>query len=149
MSESERAALSQHLAQCEDCRSYQLALPEVAAAIRAEADSVSLPDVAAEWSTLQSRLNSPARSSTGKRRLSAPVLWLGAPLAAAAGLAFLFINPSQETTVKETALSDDTMVTHVDYVKSGDPNASTMVYVDQDSGWLVVWATNSSHSRNG
>ena len=36
-----------------------------------------------------------------------------------------------------------------DFVEAGDPNASTMVYVDKDSGWLVVWATDVDAQTRG
>ena len=36
---------------------------------------------------------------------------------------------------------DPSIIAGADYVEAGDPNASTMVYVDKESGWLVVWAT--------
>ena len=36
---------------------------------------------------------------------------------------------------------DPSIIAGADYVEAGNPNASTMVYVDKESGWLVVWAT--------
>ena len=45
--------------------------------------------------------------------------------------------------------SPDTAAAHVDYVIPGDPAASTMVYVDQDSGWLVVWAESAPPDSKG
>ena len=32
-------------------------------------------------------------------------------------------------------------VAQAEYVEAGNVDASTIVYVDKDSGWLVVWAT--------
>jgi len=36
---------------------------------------------------------------------------------------------------------DPSIIAGADFVEAGDPNASTVVYVDKESGWLVVWAT--------
>ena len=80
-------------------------------------------------------------------------MWMSHPfrlLAAAAALALIFVTPSQTTTAtNDLEARSDSGITHVDYVESGDPNASTMVYVDQDSGWLVVWTSNSRAITNG
>ncbi|MEN9403282.1 MAG: hypothetical protein RL091_1985, partial [Verrucomicrobiota bacterium] len=40
-------------------------------------------------------------------------------------------------------------VARAEYVEAGDVNASTMVYVDKESGWLVVWATNVDTKTSG
>lgn len=90
---------------------------------------------------MQGRLSAPPLP---RKRTLAPVLWLGAPLAAAAAVMLAWIGGGQ---VSPTAR--ETTVTHVDYVITGNPAASTMVYVDQDSGWLVVWASAPAEDHNG
>jgi hypothetical protein len=42
--------------------------------------------------------------------------------------------------------SESAMAVHADYVEAGNPAASTMVYVDKESGWLVVWAADAGNS---
>ena len=90
---------------------------------------------------MQARLVAPTKR---RKRTLALVLWLSAPLAAAAAIMFAFLS------VKPTPPARlEAPVTHVDYVVTGDPTASTMVYVDEDSGWLVVWAESAPIGRNG
>jgi hypothetical protein len=67
------------------------------------------------------------------------VFWLGLPLAAAAAVAFVFLNP--QTSAPETARAE--------FVETGETAGSTMVYVDKESGWLVVWAAEPSREQNG
>ena len=64
-----------------------------------------------------------------------------------------FVNP----TSAPVAMPPSPMATEVataevaraDYVEAGDTNASTMVYVDKDSGWLVVWASDADTKTSG
>lgn len=141
--ETKRAELAQHLASCPDCRRYQAQLAHVQTAVRTAATAIELPDVNEEIRRVQARLVAP--TSRRKRRVLAPVLWLGAPLAAAAALAVVFFNGSQ-TAPSNSPIGESQ--TQVDYVVPGDPAASTMVYVDQDSGWLVVWASTPPLNHN-
>ncbi len=150
LTDQERAALPAHLSQCPACRDFAQQLPKLSSAIRAESDAIRVPDAAAEWAQLQTRINASTPRVAIIRRIPSRVWWLGAPLAAAAALALIFVTPSQTTTAtNDLEARSDSGITHVDYVESGDPNASTMVYVDQESGWLVVWTSNSRAITNG
>jgi len=168
---AERAALSDHAATCPACRELRTRLTASLEAYKSGLARVPVPDVDEAWRDLRAQLHAPA-AGRGKKRPLAPVIWFGAPLAAAAALAFVFIlggRPSasrlpfpasaQIAAVSETppppppppapALAapvpyqpyDPSIIAGADYVEAGDPNASTMVYVDKESGWLVVWAT--------
>lgn len=85
---------------------------------------------------MQARLSTPASQ---RKRTLAPILWLSAPLAAAAAIMLALLSG-----IQIPFTTPDVPTTHVDYVVAGDPSASTVVYLDQDSGWLVVWASSSS-----
>jgi hypothetical protein len=58
-------------------------------------------------------------------------------LAAAAALAFVVYQPAV------TSRSDLGPAASAEFVETGSPTASTMVYLDKESGWLVVWAADN------
>lgn len=126
-----------HVAACPDCRRLQADLATMRETWKADTAQVAIPDELAAWEELRPLLSQPARRP--KRRL-APLFWIGAPLAAAAAFAFVIWNPVAPTG------SESALAVHADYVEAGNPAASTMVYVDKDSGWLVVWAADAGTS---
>ncbi|MBI2518335.1 MAG: zf-HC2 domain-containing protein [Opitutae bacterium] len=135
---TQHAELARHVAACPACRQLRADLAEAAAALRADVSGVRVPDAGQEWRVLQGKLPATAGSSAKRRRL-APVIWFGAPLAAAAALAFAYFGLRTEPRHAEfvAPLAD---TARADFVEVADAKASTMVYVDKDSGWLVVWA---------
>jgi len=180
---TERAALSDHLATCPACRELRTRLAASLKAYHASAATVRVPDVDEAWREVQARLHAP---TAGKKHPLAPVIWFGAPLAAAAALAFVFLaggspfsrhagGEAQERvgiasaelpppppppppaspaarSVTPAHLStpyDPSIIAGADYVEAGNPNASTMVYVDKESGWLVVWVTDVDAGPRG
>ena len=126
-----------HVAVCPDCRRLQADLAAMRETWKTDTARVAVPDGQAAWEELRPSLSQPARRS---RRRLAPLLWISAPLAAAAAFAFVLLNPAAPTG------SESAMSVHADYVEAGNPAASTMVYVDKESGWLVVWAADSGNS---
>ncbi len=101
--------------------------------LRTDAARVTVPDVDAEWRLLHARLNAP------RRRTLAPVTWIGLPLAAAAAVALaFFVTRPAPSTVAGAAVAS------VDYVDVAGRDATPVVYVDNDSGMLVVWAVDNS-----
>ncbi len=126
-----------HVAACPDCRRLQADLAMMRASWRADTAQVAIPDENAAWEKLRPLLSQPAKRTP--RRL-APLLWISAPLAAAAAFAFVMLNPAAPTA------GENSIAVHADYVEAGNPAASTMVYVDKESGWLVVWAVDSGTS---
>ncbi len=143
----QRAALSDHVATCPACAQLRTRLHTALDTYKADVAAIPVPDTNQAWRDLQSRLHKPAR-----KRPLAPVIWFGAPLAAAAALTFAFFvtRPITSTPSGELALTpvyDPSMIAGADYVEAGDPNASTMVYVDKESGWLVVWATDATDTK--
>jgi len=143
---AQHASLEEHLATCPMCRQSRSALAETLQSIRADAAAVALPNVDDEWRTLRARID---RESAGpkKSRTLAPVWWFAAPLAAAAAIALSFFAGHPFLAPGETDSSAD--VASAEFVEAGDSDASTMVYVDKDSGWLVVWATNAQSEASG
>lgn len=148
---AEHTALSAHLAGCAVCRNFKSRLDEIPDLVRADAAAVPVPDAAMAWRRLQSHLQ--VRPARPRRRSVNPLWWVGAPLAAAAAVAFAFISqlPSRPASAPKAAAAGPAApaVTQVDYVEAGDPNAATMVYVDKPSGWLVVWASDAAVKDQG
>ena len=122
------AALTAHLAGCTTCAAKRARVAEAALFLKTEAANVPVPDADAEWSRLQARRNT-ERTKPAKKHPLAPVIWFGAPLAAAAALALAFLITRPPTASPEEA-------------------TATIAYVDKESGWLVVW-TAESGGNNG
>lgn len=134
LSVAQCTALAKHLAVCPACRQAQAAFFDLIDTWRNEAGSVPVPPAAEAWARVRAGRLAPHR----KHRPN-PVFWLGLPLAAAAAAAFIFLTP--ETVAPESARAE--------FVESGDASGSTMVYVDKESGWLVVWAVDTARDQNG
>lgn len=143
---SQHASLEQHLATCPVCRQLRVDLAAAMSTLHTDAANVPLPDIDAEWNTFRARLGA-ASSHPEKKRSLAPIIWFGAPLAAAAALALVFFLDRPPSGTGETIQVADTA--SADFVEAGNASDSTMVYVDKESGWLVVWATSSESERSG
>lgn len=141
LSPAQRAGLAGHVAGCAACRQLQGELASALAAWQADVTQVAIPDAAAAWAALRPRL---ARRPAAPRRKVAPIIWLAAPLAAAAAIALVFL-----TTTHSVAPTSGPAIARAEFVEPGNANASTMVYVDKDSGWLVVWAADATTNHKG
>jgi hypothetical protein len=74
------------------------------------------------------------------RRNFAP--WFALPIGAVAAAAIAFyVAPTTPKAVSPTPTK--THVARADSVEAPGNNASTMVFVDDKSGWLIVWASDS------
>jgi len=144
----EHATLDRHLAGCPECRQLRSQLSSALAAYRADSANAPLPDVDQEWQKLRARLDRESSRPGQKRRL-APVIWFAAPLAAAAALALAYLRPSIALPPATSVVPAAAEVAQAEYVEAGNADASTMVYVDKDSGWLVVWATDADTASSG
>lgn len=159
--ETQLASLFDHVGGCPACAELRRRLAESSETYRSALHAVAAPDANEAWRMLQTRLHSSAPRPV--KRSLAPILWFAAPLAAAAVLALAFLtdqptsSPSREQTeatrVANAAppppLHDPSFIAGADYVEAGDPDASVMVFVDQESGWLVVWATSPADAHSG
>lgn len=143
LTDRQRADLARHLADCAGCREFRVNLAAVSEFVRSDAAGVAVPDPATEWQRLQARLNSEEVRLPRKRRL-APIYWLSAPLAAAAAIALTFLAlqqpPPSSPTGTESLPAGTPLVASAEFVEVHNRDATPMVYVDQESGWLVVWA---------
>lgn len=143
LTNEQRAALSDHVAACPTCAQLRTSLRTALAAYKADVATIPVPDADEAWREVQSRLHKPAR-----KRPLAPVIWFTAPLAAAAAIALAFFA-GRSPQASDLPPSGSFETARADYVEAGDANASTMVFVDKDSGWLVVWATDGDANGNG
>ena len=128
----ERAGLAAHVAGCAECRQFQARLAEAHEGLKAAAAQVAVPDEGRAWQDIHREIRA--------ARPTAPRAWwnLGRwalPLGAAAALAAVaLIAPSwTEDEARPT-------VARAEFVEVAG-NASSVVYVDDKSGWLVVWAS--------
>jgi anti-sigma factor RsiW len=143
----QHAELAAHVAGCPACRRERAIYGEAVTFLKTDAANVAVPDADKEWRTIRAQIQGVTAKPTKKRPL-APVIWFSAPLAAAAALAIAFITQDPKPLTQDPTPSG-VEVARADFVEAGDTNASTMVYVDKDSGWLVVWATDADLKTSG
>ena len=143
---SQHAELDRHAVECPACRQLRARLAEAMEHLKSDAATVAVPDVDEEWRTLRAQLHG-GSATPAKKRPFAPVIWFGTSLAAAAAVALVFL--SKDPAPPPAAVIQVAEAARADYVEAGDANASTMVYVDKDSGWLVVWATDADTKSSG
>ncbi len=139
LTDDQHTTLERHVAACPSCLQLRVRLTEAMDAFRDDAVHAAIPDIEAEWRTLHAQLSGELTAPLKNRPL-APVIWISLSLAAAAALALAYLGsrPKHSETVVAT-----TDIAQAEYVEAGNPAALTVVYVDKDSGWLVVWASDS------
>jgi predicted anti-sigma-YlaC factor YlaD len=146
LTSEQHAALEQHVASCPACRQLRARLAETLNAYQADAAQVTVPDVDEEWRAVRARWH---EAKSAKKRPLAPVIWFGSSLAAAAALIFALVGNRPKPAAPEVFSPDNEVVAEAEFVEAGDITASTMVYVDKESGWLVVWTTNGDANGKG
>ncbi len=146
LTSEQHAALAGHVAACPVCRQLRANLTEATLFLKTDAANVPVPDADQAWHELHARLHDTSARPARKRPL-APVIWFGSSLAAAAALTFAYLY--RKPPPMETVILDNDVVAEAEFVEAGDPNASTLVYVDKESGWLVVWTTNGDTKGKG
>lgn len=142
LSDGQRAALTRHIAICPACGQTQRELAQVLDSWKADVAQVKVPDTDKAWASLRPRLRG---EKSAPRPKLARMIWLSAPLAAAATIAFTFFSGTQPNAISPA----NPAVARAELLDTGNANASTMVYVDKESGWLVVWAVDASSNANG
>lgn len=150
LTSKQHAELAAHVAGCPACRRARAIYGEAVTFLKTDAANVAVPDVDQEWRAIRAQLQGEHAKPARKRPL-APVIWFSAPFAAAAALVFAFFV-TRSPVPQAPSLAPPAAVTETaraDFVEAGDANASTMVYVDKDSGWLVVWATDGEVQGRG
>ncbi len=136
----ERAGLAAHVAGCAECRQFQAKCVEAIEGLKAAATRVAVPDEERAWQDIRRELR--AARPTAARAWWNLGRW-ALPLGAAAALAAVaVIGPSW------TDDDGPQTVARAEFVEvSGD--ASSVVYVDDKSGWLVVWASVDPNAKGG
>jgi hypothetical protein len=140
----QRAALDGHLAQCDACRRVRDEFSAALTAWRVDVIRVAVPDAEREWHAVRRRIRGGAES--GAARPARPrrnlFTWIAVPLGAAAAVAVaLFVTQPAPTPI--AAQHTKPHVARADSVEAPGNNASTTVFVDDKSGWLIVWASDT------
>lgn len=133
LTESQRSVLEAHVVSCSRCQQFRARLSDAADAWESSSRSVEIPDVDREWLAIRRRIR-----NSGESAAASPARgwrWLGLPIGAAAALfmAVLFWTGSER---KDEAVA----FAAAEYVEIVDESASVVVFVDEESGWLVVWS---------
>lgn len=132
-SDERRAVLEAHLAGCASCKRLSDDLAAASEHLRASARAVSMPDAGREWREIRARIQAPERSAPAWSKLLPAI---AVPLAAAAALAVAFFAEPQWFR-RDVAPVEEARAEFVEVIGSDD---SPIVFVDEQSGWLVVWA---------
>ncbi len=140
---SQRTALDGHVAHCADCRRIRDELSAALTTWRDETARAPLPDVEREWHAVRRKIRGGAEAGTATTtaRSRRMVSWFAIPFAAAAALMLaLYIGSSGSSPQGVSPQLPASQIARADSVEVPG-NASTMVYVDDKSGWLIVWAS--------
>lgn len=132
-----QSALLEHVTQCAACRRVRENAAAAMNAWRSEVDRVRVPEANAEWQKVRREIRQEARPDGSARH--SIVKWLALPLAATAALAvaLFVVTPPPENggqAVSIAAASD------VSDGSAPSDTASTVVFVDDKTGWVFVWA---------
>jgi predicted anti-sigma-YlaC factor YlaD len=127
----ERAGLDEHVAACAECRQFRVTLEVAAAELKTAATRVTVPDEDRAWQDIHREIR--AGRPVAARSWWAPVRW-ALPLGAAALFAVVAFVPMDRDDDGPPAA-----VARAEFVEVPN-NSSSVVYVDDKSGWLVVWA---------
>jgi hypothetical protein len=146
LEETQRAALDGHVAQCADCRRIRDDLVFAFATWQTEQSRVVVPDAEREWHAVRRRIRGGATVGSPPRRASRSWLgWLAVPVGAAAALA-LTLSITRQTPAPMVHAKPATQTARANSIQVPGNSASTMVFVDDKSGWLIVWATDNPKS---
>ncbi len=138
-------ALADHLANCSSCRALQTQLAAARTAWQETTDRVAIPDARHEWHAVRRRLRTQGTPSRSDRRHRLRT-WLrvATPLAAAAMMVLIFWQrpaPSLPATTAPTTEAQTAVIASAEFVETENEDATPFVYVDAESGWLIVWAS--------
>src|SRR3954471_10104074 len=150
LAETERAALVSHVAGCGDCRRMREDLAVTLTHWQATAQDAAVPDAEREWHAVRRKIRGGVEAGEVRLTPRRPGLltWLAVPVAAAGALALaLFISTPGSTPVDGAVHPPATHLARAESVEVSGRAASTMVYVDDKSGWLIVWASDAAPKR--
>ena len=141
---SPRAELEGHVAHCAACRQIRDDLAAALGAWRTDSARTIVPDAEREWHAVRRRIRGGA--ATGLAPVSSRrniFTWLTLPLGVAAAAAVALMIMNRPSLSEQQAGFGDRIVAHADAVEAPGNDASTMVFVDDKSGWLIVWASDA------
>jgi anti-sigma factor RsiW len=136
-----RAELEAHLAECPSCRKRRALLAESAAAWRVTSAEARVPDERIEWQHIRRRIGGETADAQPAWRIFSS--WRGATVLAAAAAVMLgiFLVPRESERATPAISATATAMAATDTVEIGGDASAAMVFVDDKSGWLVVWAS--------
>lgn len=156
LTDERRTVLAAHIAGCKSCSHFRDAIAATALHMRESAQTVSVPDATREWREIRRRIQAPEPAAPVWARLLPA---LGVPLAAAAALAIAFFAAPQwfMRTISEdpvagteiTQVAEIAWEPHAEFVEVPGSDDSMVVYLDEPSGWLVVWAVDPTDGIGG
>jgi anti-sigma factor RsiW len=160
-SADEAAALASHLAACPRCQRLADDWEAARAAWRERDQNVVVPDAQHEWHAVRRRIrNSDTEETPAALHLAwSRLLRVALPVAAAAAVIFGVSTrwaqpptPFTEPAVAQVDWSDFedhfAFAAHAEYVETDNADASPFVYLDEESGWLVVWASDTTDNSS-
>lgn len=136
--------LDEHLAGCASCSRLKTEWEKLGNALREEV-AATLPDTDAAWADIRERIH---ESEAGRSKI---IPWQ-VHFRWAAGLAALFLLSFGVYFSRPRPVSEAVPLpvgTTVEFVETEIPGASPMVYMDQESGWTVVWVVEGGAYDNG
>ena len=142
-----RVSLDGHLAHCAECRRIHDDLSAALTTWRVTAEKTVVPDAEREWHAVRRMIRGGAAAGTEVRPAARRNIfaWLTVPLGAAATLAVaLFVTRNEPANFSHPPAK--TQIARADALEVPGNNASTMVFVDDKSGWLIVWASDAPKS---
>jgi len=131
------ATLEEHLASCSACRDSAAEWRGLGDAMRAEAPS-EVPDPTKAWHDIRRTLRNREPPTVQENRRpwwARPLPWAGA----AATVALITLGYLRHVSPSSQFPSGSA----VEYVDTELPGASTVVYVDDETGWNIVWVLES------
>lgn len=142
LNSQQRVELERHLERCPGCARMRHELTRSIGNWRASTEKVDVPHAAIEWQALHRTIHAEKKRGWFRFPRPATLAWLGLPVTAAAALAVIFYSRRPEVSAPpgKTAAAKAPALASADFVDVPSNSASTMVYVDNSSGWLVVWA---------
>ncbi len=130
---ADQEILTQHLIQCPDCRQIRDHWMKASQLLKQTAQ-VKIPDAEETWQEIRSQLNQPKiASQSNLLPFPSIIRWVSAAAAIIAislGIRFLLQEPPLETYAFQN---------EVEFVETDIPDSSPAVYVDDESGWTIVW----------
>jgi hypothetical protein len=140
---TQRTALEGHLAHCGNCQRVRDDLAAAFTTWRTGVNQSKIPDPEREWHAVRRRIRGGA--DIGATQTKRPgwrlFTWLAVPVAAAAAVAMALFTPPQTSQTIQSANAVAASAARGNSVDVAGAKATTVVFVDDKSGWLFVLAS--------